>query len=103
MSFIFAPQELPCYHSPDDLIRSEEHTSELQSLRHLVCRLLLEKKKNKKKKQSIRNLGNQRLTEKRKRTDTLPKGTQHTTSNMGKTEEMWVMTTSRDLVTADTD
>src|SRR5258705_14008261 len=25
--------------------RSEEHTSELQSLRHLVCRLLLEKKK----------------------------------------------------------
>src|SRR5258705_6624691 len=28
---------------PDE--RSEEHTSELQSLRHLVCRLLLEKKK----------------------------------------------------------
>src|SRR5258705_672680 len=27
------------------VIRSEEHTSELQSLRHLVCRLLLEKKK----------------------------------------------------------
>src|SRR5258705_2199388 len=26
-------------------LRSEEHTSELQSLRHLVCRLLLEKKK----------------------------------------------------------
>src|ERR1039458_3497375 len=26
--------------------RSEEHTSELQSLRHLVCRLLLEKKNN---------------------------------------------------------
>src|ERR1039458_5324126 len=25
-------------------VRSEEHTSELQSLRHLVCRLLLEKK-----------------------------------------------------------
>ena len=32
------------------LDRSEEHTSELQSLRHLVCRLLLEKKKNQKKK-----------------------------------------------------
>src|SRR5262245_63516319 len=32
---------------PLALIRSEEHTSELQSLRHLVCRLLLEKKKNK--------------------------------------------------------
>src|SRR5262245_63393951 len=28
--------------------RSEEHTSELQSLRHLVCRLLLEKKKTNK-------------------------------------------------------
>src|SRR5262245_63915947 len=31
------PQDMPA--------RSEEHTSELQSLRHLVCRLLLEKKK----------------------------------------------------------
>src|SRR2546429_7132411 len=28
-------------------VRSEEHTSELQSRLHLVCRLLLEKKKNK--------------------------------------------------------
>src|SRR2546425_7169648 len=28
------------------LLRSEEHTSELQSLAYLVCRLLLEKKKN---------------------------------------------------------
>src|SRR2546425_3974295 len=32
--------------------RSEEHTSELQSLAYLVCRLLLEKKK--KKKQTLR-------------------------------------------------
>src|SRR3989442_5278580 len=31
--------------SPNDT-RSEEHTSELQSRPHLVCRLLLEKKKN---------------------------------------------------------
>src|SRR5690554_7363323 len=31
------------------LPRSEEHTSELQSRPHLVCRLLLEKKKKKKK------------------------------------------------------
>src|SRR5947199_8089520 len=31
--------------SPTPIKRSEEHTSELQSLRHLVCRLLLEKKK----------------------------------------------------------
>src|SRR2546425_524572 len=30
-----------------DRIRSEEHTSELQSLAYLVCRLLLEKKKKK--------------------------------------------------------
>src|SRR2546425_5108195 len=29
-------------------VRSEEHTSELQSLAYLVCRLLLEKKKNRK-------------------------------------------------------
>src|SRR5438045_7245202 len=36
--------------------RSEEHTSELQSLRHLVCRLLLEKKKKKKKKEMTRNI-----------------------------------------------
>src|SRR5205814_8417025 len=33
----------PCAASGE--VRSEEHTSELQSLRHLVCRLLLEKKK----------------------------------------------------------
>src|SRR2546422_3517709 len=31
---------------PTGLRRSEEHTSELQSRLHLVCRLLLEKKKN---------------------------------------------------------
>src|SRR5947209_16257634 len=34
------------------MIRSEEHTSELQSRQYLVCRLLLEKKKKKKKKTS---------------------------------------------------
>src|SRR5205814_3813637 len=33
--------------SMPNIKRSEEHTSELQSLRHLVCRLLLEKKKYK--------------------------------------------------------
>src|SRR5688572_31348742 len=32
-------------------VRSEEHTSELQSQSNLVCRLLLEKKKKKKKKE----------------------------------------------------
>src|SRR5438046_5687845 len=35
--------------------RSEEHTSELQSLTNLVCRLLLEKKKKKKKKKESDN------------------------------------------------
>src|SRR5690349_25040028 len=34
---------------PVPAVRSEEHTSELQSRRDLVCRLLLEKKKKKKK------------------------------------------------------
>src|SRR5687768_17958461 len=35
-------------HGHEHLLRSEEHTSELQSRLHLVCRLLLEKKKKKK-------------------------------------------------------
>src|SRR5260370_28628420 len=39
---------LPSVH-PSDENRSEEHTSELQSHLNLVCRLLLEKKKNKSK------------------------------------------------------
>src|SRR5437016_7554707 len=37
------PSPLPSVHEP--AARSEEHTSELQSLTNLVCRLLLEKKK----------------------------------------------------------
>src|SRR5687767_15669210 len=40
------------FEAVDGALRSEEHTSELQSLAYLVCRLLLEKKK--KKKQSLR-------------------------------------------------
>src|SRR5262245_60937977 len=44
----FPPQtQIPCGRAATAR-RSEEHTSELQSLRHLVCRLLLEKKKKKK-------------------------------------------------------
>src|SRR5690348_18059258 len=35
-------------------LRSEEHTSELQSPVHLVCRLLLEKKKKKQEQQTLR-------------------------------------------------
>src|SRR5258705_4362870 len=38
------PCRLPHVHRRQATRRSEEHTSELQSLRHLVCRLLLEKK-----------------------------------------------------------
>src|SRR5260370_25844290 len=45
-SGIYYPRlhEYPCISIP---VRSEEHTSELQSHLNLVCRLLLEKKKNK--------------------------------------------------------
>src|SRR2546422_1426533 len=39
------PHEVNC-NSNEEHRRSEEHTSELQSRLHLVCRLLLEKKKN---------------------------------------------------------
>src|SRR5205814_7182014 len=39
------PGRSPCRPGSEGHSRSEEHTSELQSLRHLVCRLLLEKKK----------------------------------------------------------
>src|SRR2546430_8648571 len=43
-----APSGVPRCRCPDDgtSVRSEEHTSELQSQSNLVCRLLLEKKKN---------------------------------------------------------
>src|ERR1039458_10892289 len=40
--------------------RSEEHTSELQSLRHLVCRLLLEKKNKKHTLQHTQPISNPR-------------------------------------------
>src|SRR5260370_30012587 len=40
--------------------RSEEHTSELQSHLNLVCRLLLEKKKNKKTSQQVQEFHAQR-------------------------------------------
>src|SRR5258705_1084443 len=45
----------------DGSARSEEHTSELQSLRHLVCRLLLEKKKNRRVKSENRYIAQFRL------------------------------------------
>src|SRR3712207_7688300 len=47
----FSSQRLACPNcahktAPNGTIRSEEHTSELQSRQYLVCRLLLEKKNN---------------------------------------------------------
>src|SRR5690625_6404854 len=49
-SFNYATKEYIFYIDADDVLleRSEEHTSELQSRGHLVCRLLLEKKKKRK-------------------------------------------------------
>src|SRR2546428_8342353 len=44
VSMVDVPFPSPC---PSDAVRSEEHTSELQSRSDLVCRLLLEKKKKK--------------------------------------------------------
>src|SRR3712207_7508362 len=38
------------------LTRSEEHTSELQSRQYLVCRLLLEKKKKKRKDENTKHI-----------------------------------------------
>src|SRR5258708_19140652 len=50
---------------PHDFSRSEEHTSELQSPDHLVCRLLLEKKKQKLSESEIHDVDiqNQGITE----------------------------------------
>src|SRR2546425_5346644 len=52
-------------HEPDRIgvageKRSEEHTSELQSLAYLVCRLLLEKKKKKANRNATQHMGEQR-------------------------------------------
>src|SRR5262249_61895597 len=48
------PSYIICETVTDD-VRSEEHTSELQSLTNLVCRLLLEKKKKKENKDTCNN------------------------------------------------
>src|SRR5690625_6467116 len=44
-------------HCHPDVVRSEEHTSELQSRGHLVCRPLLEKKNNNKEAHTTRKYG----------------------------------------------
>src|SRR2546425_4282842 len=43
--YMWGATDLPTYKTSISIDRSEEHTSELQSLAYLVCRLLLEKKK----------------------------------------------------------
>src|SRR6267143_3959871 len=48
-------------------VRSEEHTSELQSQFHLVCRLLLEKKKKKWKTKKIKNKKKKKKQKKKKK------------------------------------
>src|SRR2546422_6557935 len=48
-------------------VRSEEHTSELQSRLHLVCRLLLEKKKDDKGSESERDFVCRRVADPRRR------------------------------------
>src|SRR5712672_4663122 len=49
-------------------VRSEEHTSELQSLAYIVCRLLLEKQKKKKKKTNKEKKQKQKKEKKKKKT-----------------------------------
>src|SRR5438874_6179975 len=49
-----------------DQPRSEEHTSELQSRRDLVCRLLLEKKKKKKKQTTKEKKKKKQITQNKK-------------------------------------
>src|SRR5258707_6577314 len=51
----FPLEEAPPFETdhPAGLLRSEEHTSELQSRQYLVCRLLLEKKKNRQRTPSL--------------------------------------------------
>src|SRR5690348_17623799 len=55
--------------------RSEEHTSELQSPVHLVCRLLLEKKKKKKKKKNKKKRKHKKKKKKKQKRNTKKKQT----------------------------
>src|SRR5690625_6412607 len=55
-SFIVKKYKSPVIYQISHANRSEEHTSELQSRGHLVCRLLLEKKNNANYKRSFTRL-----------------------------------------------
>src|SRR5687768_17936477 len=50
------PRACSCSRNISRPMRSEEHTSELQSRLHLVCRLLLEKQKRRESSPVLRNL-----------------------------------------------
>src|SRR5947208_12626048 len=58
---------ISCWVKAPSSPRSEEHTSELQSPDHLVCRLLLEKKKKKKKNKKIEKKKTKRYKDRQKR------------------------------------
>src|SRR3989304_9754567 len=66
MVFMRQPPPCPFSNSSAPRLRSEEHTSELQSRLHLVCRLLLEKK-NKEKRRRVGTAGRSRGTSMRTR------------------------------------
>src|SRR2546422_2544805 len=71
------------------LLRSEEHTSELQSRLHLVCRLLLEKKKHTSELQSRLHLVCRLLLEKKKQAG-YPRYHQHTSDRPSRHGTMYV-------------
>src|SRR5258705_2036657 len=72
----------------NDRPRSEEHTSELQSLRHLVCRLLLEKKKHTSELQALRHLVCRLLLGKKKTGDRITGGERHRVVTIGTRQHM---------------
>src|SRR5437867_10710819 len=63
----FQQTTMTCRENGNEAIRSEEHTSELQSPYDLVCRLLLEKKKKKKKKKNNKTI---KITKKKNQMNT---------------------------------
>src|SRR5258705_8090585 len=77
--------------------RSEEHTSELQSLRHLVCRLLLEKKKNKHQAYAIHQIARPHVNEKYQLT--IRQCTRRTTMPRELVRSIWVSSKCRATLT----
>src|SRR5205823_11249373 len=65
---------------PGDAPRSEEHTSELQSLAYLVCRLLLEKKKERQPGAAVTTISQSRGPTASAALSSLARRARHTTS-----------------------